>query len=86
MSEERILTARTPEEAQALANSTGCVVAPKNVDALRSTIVQLLQSPQKLKKLALTCRKIAIQDYSLKIQAKRYLELYKRILEKAKAK
>lgn len=67
-------------------NLTGCVTPPKDVVTLRSTIVQLLQNPQKLKNLSSTCRTIAIQDYSMEIQAKQYLELYERILEKAEKK
>jgi glycosyltransferase involved in cell wall biosynthesis len=66
--------------------STGCIIPVKDIVALGSTILELLQDSQKLKNLALSCRQIAIKKYSMKIQAIQYLGLYKKMLEEEKAK
>jgi glycosyltransferase involved in cell wall biosynthesis len=65
-------------------DETGCLIPPKNIVALRSTIVHLLRHPQTIQNLGMTCRQTALQDYSIKIQAKQYFELYKNILDQAK--
>ena len=55
---------------------TGMLVPPKDVAALASAIVQLLRNPEQLREMGLNCRRIALEEYSLEMQAHRYSRLY----------
>jgi glycosyltransferase involved in cell wall biosynthesis len=59
---------------------TGLLVAPGDAVGLRGAILDLLNDEQGRKKMAVHCREIATQEYSLEIQARRYLDLYEQIL------
>jgi len=50
------------------------------VVALRVAIVQLLEDHNARKEMAANCRRIAVEEYSLELQARRYNELYKSLL------
>jgi glycosyltransferase involved in cell wall biosynthesis len=55
---------------------TGILVPPGDVAALRAALAQLLQSPQLRVRMAENSRRIAVEQYSVEIQAHRYVELY----------
>jgi glycosyltransferase involved in cell wall biosynthesis len=59
---------------------TGWVVPPQDVGALRAAIRALLQDPARRAEMAANCRRIAVEEYALEVQARRYIELYEMIL------
>lgn len=59
---------------------TGLLVPGQDVIALRAAIRELLGSPAKRQDMALACRDIAVREYSLEVQARRYAALYRQIL------
>ncbi|XHX79218.1 MAG: glycosyltransferase family 4 protein [Stenomitos frigidus ULC029] len=62
---------------------TGYLAAPEDSDAFRNGIVQLLEDEALRDRLSQNCRAIALKEYSLELQAQRYIELYQTILHKA---
>jgi len=60
---------------------TGLLAPAQNVDALRDAIVSLLEDEERRKKMSVNCRRLAVEEYDSSVQAIRYLELYKEILE-----
>jgi glycosyltransferase involved in cell wall biosynthesis len=58
----------------------GLVVPTGDVSALCTAIRTLLQDPAQRAVMAANCRRIAVQEYALEVQARRYLELYEEIL------
>lgn len=63
---------------------TGLLTPQGDISALRTAIVNLFQDSEKLKMMAVNCYRIAVKEYSLKVQAKRYHELYIKILSESK--
>ncbi len=61
-------------------NQTGYLAAPNDIDDFRNGIVQLLEQPVLRQHLQQKCRKIAITEYSLELQAQRYAKLYRELL------
>src|SRR5262249_48537570 len=59
---------------------TGLVVPAQDVGALRAAIRALLQDPARRAEMAANCRRIAVEEYALEVQARRYVELYEEIL------
>lgn len=59
----------------------GSLAEAGDVDSLGSCIRQLLQSPDTLIAMGGRAREIAVDEYPLALQAKRYLELYQRLLK-----
>jgi glycosyltransferase involved in cell wall biosynthesis len=59
---------------------TGLLVPPRDVTALRDAIRDLLQDPARRGEMAVNCRRIAVEQYALEIQAQRYIEFYRTIL------
>ncbi len=59
---------------------TGILTPPGNSTALRDSILDLLNNPHVLKEMSLNCRRIAEAEYSLETQARRYVELYNKIV------
>ncbi len=59
----------------------GMLVPEKNVEKLRNEIVRLLRNRSELHKMGSNGRRIAVQEYSLELQAQRYVELYEALLE-----
>lgn len=55
---------------------TGYLAEPENADDLCNGIVQLLEDKYTLQQMRDRCRAIAVEEYSLELQAKRYIELY----------
>ena len=56
---------------------TGLLAKPADALDLRRAIFELLGDADRLKAMQTNCRKIAIEEYSLEIQARRYLDLYR---------
>jgi glycosyltransferase involved in cell wall biosynthesis len=51
-------------------------------DDLRKIICQLLQNDELRAQMSVNCRKIALQEYSLELQARRYADIYARMTGK----
>lgn len=60
--------------------ATGLLVPRGDISALRATIEDLLQNPAKRVEMGENGRKVALQEYPLALQARRYSELYKSLL------
>jgi len=60
---------------------TGTLVPVGDVRALRSAIASLLNDPQRRASMARESRRIAVQEYELKVQARRYVTLYENFLQ-----
>lgn len=56
---------------------TGQLVPAFDVSALGDTIVGLLNAPEARQKMSAHCRRVALDEYSLELQAQRYADLYK---------
>lgn len=59
---------------------TGLSVPPSDATLLGSAIVELLQDSARRKDMGLQCRRTAVEDYSLELQALRYRDLYKSLI------
>jgi glycosyltransferase involved in cell wall biosynthesis len=59
---------------------TGLLVPPEDVQALRAAIVELLRHPARRAEMAANCRRIAVEEYSVEVQGRRYLDLYERVV------
>ncbi len=60
---------------------TGYLATPEDAEDFSHGIVQLLEDNQLREKMSQNCRAIALEEYSLELQAQRYIELYKNILD-----
>jgi glycosyltransferase involved in cell wall biosynthesis len=58
---------------------TGALVAPGDVEGLGDAIASLLSNDEERKKMAAECRRIAVEEYALELQARRYVALYEAI-------
>ncbi|MEP6889188.1 MAG: glycosyl transferase, partial [Nitrospirota bacterium] len=56
---------------------TGQLAPAFDVGALGDTIVGLLNAPEARQKMSAHCRRVALDEYSLELQAQRYADLYK---------
>jgi glycosyltransferase involved in cell wall biosynthesis len=59
---------------------TGQLVPAFDVSALAAVIVQLMNAPDLLRSMSVHCRQVALDEYSLTLQAHRYAELYKSLV------
>jgi glycosyltransferase involved in cell wall biosynthesis len=59
---------------------TGLLVPLKDVAALAAAIAELLRDPDRRARIAANCRRIAMQEYTLELQAQRYVDLYRSVL------
>ena len=59
---------------------TGNLVPAGNISGLREAIVGILRDPARRSAMAANCRQVAVGEYSLEIQARRYISLYETIL------
>jgi len=60
---------------------TGYLATPEDSDDFSSGIVQLLEDKALRDRMGHNCRTIALEEYPLKLQAQRYLELYEQLLK-----
>jgi glycosyltransferase involved in cell wall biosynthesis len=63
---------------------TGLLVEPANPQALASAIEELVGNPERRKEMSANCRRIAVQEYALEVQARRYSDLYSSLLQVTK--
>jgi len=63
---------------------TGLLIPPQDVAALREAVGDLLQAPARRARMAADCRRIALQEYTLEVQAQRYVDLYGTMLARAR--
>jgi glycosyltransferase involved in cell wall biosynthesis len=61
---------------------TGTLVERGNARALASAIDRLLRQPDFCREMSANCRRVAIEEYGLEIQARRYVELYDSLLSR----
>jgi glycosyltransferase involved in cell wall biosynthesis len=59
---------------------TGLLVPPQDVVALRTAIIDLLRDVAGRAAMAAHCRRIAVEEYSLEVQARRYIALYQQVM------
>lgn len=59
--------------------TTGLLVPAQDIAALREAIRELLEKPQMRLEMAANCRRIALKEYAPELQARRHIELYKKI-------
>jgi glycosyltransferase involved in cell wall biosynthesis len=59
---------------------TGYLARPGDVADLTAIICRLLERDDERAQMSRTCRSVAVQEYALEIQARRYLDLYKELL------
>lgn len=62
-------------------DATGLLVRSGDIDGLSAAIVALLKSPSMRTSMGLRSRQIAIEEYPLLLQAQRYLDLYKELVD-----
>jgi glycosyltransferase involved in cell wall biosynthesis len=62
-------------------NETGYLAEAENSQDFCQGVVQLLENAPLREKMSANCRAIALEDYPLELQAKRYIELYQKVLE-----
>lgn len=60
---------------------TGYLATPEDADDFSIGIVQLLEDEALRDRMGRNCREIALEEYPLKLQAQRYLELYRQLLK-----
>jgi glycosyltransferase involved in cell wall biosynthesis len=65
---------------------TGYLAVPGDAADLRRAIVDVLKDEEGRKKMSINCRKIAIQEYALEVQVRRYLDLYQEVLGERRGK
>jgi glycosyltransferase involved in cell wall biosynthesis len=59
---------------------TGLLAQIKDIEALREAIVEILENPAMREEVSENCRRIAVEEYALDVQARRYAELYEAVL------
>lgn len=59
---------------------TGYLAEPENAQDLRNGIVELLENQDYLHRLGTNCRHVALTEYSMGAQARRYIEVYEKVL------
>lgn len=59
---------------------TGLLAKRGDGASLQCAILELLSSPEKRLEMSSNCRKIAVQEYSVELQAQRYMTLYQELL------
>lgn len=64
---------------------TGLLARKGDVAELRAAILELVNNDAKRAEMSANCRKVALAEYGLELQAKRYLEIYQSLLATTKA-
>lgn len=59
---------------------TGLLATPQDVAGVRAAIVELIEDPAERAKMSANCRRVAVEEYGLELQARRYVELYETTL------
>jgi glycosyltransferase involved in cell wall biosynthesis len=58
---------------------TGYLATPEDAQDFSNGIVQLLEDEKLRDEMKQNCRAIALEEYPLELQAKRYIELYQHL-------
>lgn len=66
-------------------NITGYLAAPEDTQDLCNGVMQLLEDQNLRERMSQQCRVIACAEYSLELQAQRYIELYSQLLKSKSA-
>lgn len=61
-------------------NVTGLLAAPEDINGFRNHIIELLENPILRDAMRRQCRKIALEEYSISVQAKQYIHVYRQLL------
>jgi glycosyltransferase involved in cell wall biosynthesis len=61
---------------------TGLLTEPANSQALSLAIEELINNPGRRLQMSTNCRRVAVTEYALEVQAGRYIELYESMLGK----
>ena len=61
---------------------TGYLAAPEDTEDFANGIVELLEDEKVREQMSQNCREIAVEEYPLELQARRYVELYSQLLRK----
>jgi len=64
---------------------TGLLTPLGDVGALRRAIAELLRNIERRASMAQECRRVALQEYSLDVQARRYVTLYEELAGKSRS-
>ncbi|NET85504.1 MAG: glycosyltransferase, partial [Moorea sp. SIO1F2] len=64
--------------------TTGYLAEPENVEDFCNGIIQLLTDHNLREYMSQQCRKVAVAEYSSKLQTERHINLYRSILEESK--
>jgi len=59
---------------------TGYLAEPESISGLKEGIIKLLEDEDLRNVMSRNCRQIAVDEYSLDLQSKRYINLYKKLL------
>ncbi len=60
---------------------TGYLATPEDASDLSGGIVQLLEDRELRERMSQNCRAIAVEEYPIKLQARKYIELYENLLK-----
>jgi hypothetical protein len=60
--------------------TTGLLAQPEDVQGLRDHVIELLEDDVLRNAMRQQCRKIALTEYSVTLQAKRYIDIYRQLL------
>ena len=60
--------------------TTGSLVPVNDVVGLRAAIESLLSDASLRERMSVECRRLAVQEFALDVQARRYIELYEQVL------
>jgi glycosyltransferase involved in cell wall biosynthesis len=64
---------------------TGLTVPQADGDALASAIGRVLNDPALGQRMGAACRRVAVEEYPLELQARRYMALYRELVESSRA-
>lgn len=62
-------------------NHTGYLAAAEDTNGMREGIIKLLEDDSFRKHIQQNCRQVATEEYSLELEAERYITLYRKILQ-----
>jgi len=63
---------------------TGLLADPEDVEGFRSHIIEMLENETLRNEMRRQCRKIALEEYSISLQAQRYIQVYRHVLSGTK--
>jgi len=64
---------------------TGALVTTGDVEGLGDAIARVLSNDEERKKMAAECRRVAVEEYALEVQARRYVALYEAMTKAKRA-